>query len=289
MIWAVWALGNAGLYGIVAQLNSYWRLPGKLLVRWRNLIPAAFAFPFVILFPPPGDPLFYVAAITSSLLTSFHDARMFDLAGKFGGAVVLRLRSLVLPLVFLGWLVIDPGYLTKLFTHPWLGSGLLLCLLVSSFCLFQLQHCAISRAAMKSMLPIILAGVGFDIANKTAMDHGAFPQNIAYYIFLVSGLPILYRLILNPKRTPKFVREMASVSKRGAIVGLIWVGMMLTKNMAMMITPNPAYVTAVTLTSPFWASLLMQFRGEKEEADWLSGTGLVVSIIALTILSTFIH
>jgi hypothetical protein len=131
-------------------------------------------------------------------------------------------------------------------------------------------------------------GAKFAIANKTAMDHASFPSNVVYYIFIVSGMPIIYGLIRHFREPKKFVADMAAIGDKGLMMGCLWVVMMSCKNVAMMITPNPAYVTAVVSTAPFWASLVVALRGEKEEADWVSGSALVASIIVLTVLSGFV-
>jgi hypothetical protein len=199
--------------------------------------------------------------------------------------VALRIRPLILPVVFGLWLVVRPSQFASLMQSPLLFAAIIACLLGTTFFLMQLRHCAISKKALREMLPILGAGVVFEISNKTAMDHAAFPSNVVYYMFIVSALPALIGFTPVTKNGKGALKNVASTARQGLIVGLIWVLMMGTKNLAMMWAPNPAYVTAVGLTAPFWASLLMRFRGEKEEADWVSGTGMVLCIIALAALS----
>ncbi len=288
-MWILWATAHAFIYGAVNQLNRYWKVPGHLLVRWRCLVPGVAALGLVAVVPPPLDPVFYAAALASALMVPPHDSGVFNISARHGAAVPLRLRSLVLPLVFLAWLVLDSKTRHALAAHPFAAGGIVLCIAFSSFFLFRLKRCAISRAAMKDMIPIILMGAAFDITNKTAMDHAAFPQNIIYYMFIVSGFAVVFGFLRAGRGRGVFVREMSGVAGPGAVIGLCWIALMVTKNLALMHTSNPAYVTAVTLTAPFWASLITRLRGEKEEADWLSGTALVLSVIALAILSGFLR
>lgn len=289
-MWALWALGNAIPFALVSQLSQYWKLPGTQLLRWRCLFPALAALPFVLFIPAPTDPIFYVATAISCVLIPLHDGRILDIAAKHGGVVMLRLRSLMLPLVFIFWLVIDPAYIGRLIQSGWVGAGIIASIALSTLFLFRLKRCTISAAAMKEILPVIVMSAVFDITNKVAMTHAVFPQNSIYYIFLVSGLPLIAMLgysAFKGQSTQGFVAEMASIAGKGASLGVLWVLMMVAKNIAMILSPNPAYVTAVTLTAPFWASAVMRLRGEKEEADWLSGTALVLCIIALALLSGF--
>jgi hypothetical protein len=288
MFWAAWALGNAVLYGFITQANRYWQLPGAVLARWRALVPALFVLPLIFFVPAPGDPLFYLASIASGLMVLPHDGRVYDVAARYGSNVALRIRPLILPVVFGVWLVLQPSQFTALIQSPLLFTAITACLIGTTFFLMQMRHCAVSKKALREMLPILGAGVVFEICNKTAMDHAAFPGNMVYYMFIVSALPALIGFLPITENGKGALKNVSGTVRQGLTVGLIWVMMRAAKNLAMMSAPNPAYVTAVGLTAPFWSSLLMRLRGEKEEADWVSGTGMVLCIMVLAVLSGFV-
>lgn len=287
MSWALWALAHTFCYGSVNQLNRYWQLPGVKLVRWRMLIPALIVLPVALLFPPPTDPIYYLSTITSGLMVLIHDGRMYDVSAKYGAQVAFRLRPLALPAVFLLWLIIHPSSMQSFLAKPLLAAGIVACLILIMVFLMRMTRCHVSRGALRDMIPVILTAIMFEITNKTAMDHAAFPQNTLYYVCIVSGLPIVL-LAASARDKAHFLKEMAGMAKPGLLIGCITVFSMVTRNIAMMHTPNPAYVTAVILTAPFWIMIWMKIRGEKEEADWVSGSGLVLCVMAMAVLATYL-
>jgi hypothetical protein len=288
MLWALLATFQAMMYGGLNHANRTWQFSGSLLARWRGLIPALIALPLTFFYPPPTDPLFYAMSIASACLVLFHDGRAFDISAKYGANVMLRLRPLVLPCVFAVWLIIHPGQFNALIQTPWLSAALVFCLGLATFFLMNLRKCTVSRAALREMAPVLIAAAGFDLFNKTAMDHSAFPANIFYYMLIVSGLPVFFGMLTYKGGARPMIHDMAGIARHGVFLGFFWAIMMALKNMALMGASNPAYVTAISLTAPFWVSLWMKVRGEKEEADWISGTGLVLAVMMMVLLSTWI-
>lgn len=287
MIWAFFALIHTLCYGFNNQLNRYWQLPGMRLVRWRMLVPALFMAPLICFIPPPTDPVYYLATLTSAFMVLIHDSRMYDVSAKYGAQVAFRLRPLALPVVFFLWLALHPDDLRHFLHAPLLAGGLVCCIALILYFLMRMTKCTVSRSAFRDMIPVILTAILFELTNKTAMDHASFPQNTLYYVFIVSGLPVVL-LAISARNKPLFLLEMSSIAKQGFIIGFTTIFSMISRNIAMMHTPNPAYVTAVILTAPFWIMLLMKARGEKEEADWVSGSGLVLSVLAMVVLATFV-
>lgn len=286
MIWPLWAFLHMLLWSAANQLNHHWQLPGLQLTRWRTFLPPLIALPVTFLVPPPLDPLYWAATLTSAAMVNWHDSTLLNASARFGGQVAFRVRALILPLVFLTWLVVTPEQISALLKAPLISAGILAALGATSFFLGRLARCTISREAMLHMLPVLLTGVVFEVTNKTAMDHASFPANTLYYVFTVSGAPLLFSLACAGKNAPQLVKGMASIARQGTTYGAIMVVSMSCKNLGMMHSPNPAYVTAITLTAPFWIMFYLKLRGEKEAADWVAGTGMVLSIIALTLLAS---
>lgn len=289
MIWAFWALMHTLLYGSVNQINRYLQLKGTLLVRWRGLIPALMALPFLFFFPAPTDPVYYLACLISGGMVYFHDGTMYDVSARYGAQVAFRLRPLIIPCVFGLWLVLKPAQWEVMRTHPFEAAGLVACLFLIMLFLMRMAKCHISRAAFLDMLPVIFTGIVFDITNKTAMDHAQFPSSTIYYVFIVSGFSFLGSLVLAGRKAPSIIHEMGKIAPKAVPVTSIVIFSMIARNLAMMHTPNPAYVSAIGLTAPFWIMIWMKLRGEKEEADWVSGTGLVLSVIAMALVIARVH
>jgi hypothetical protein len=269
-------------------MNRYWQLPGELLVRWRMFVPPLVLLPITFFIPPPIDPIYWISTFISASMVLAHDSALYNVSARYGAQVAFRLRPLILPAVFIIWLFIKPKQFDTLVASPLLASGILACLSFATFFLMRLNKCVVTRAAFFEMIPVIITGIIFEITNKTAMDHAVFPSNTLYYVCTVSGAPLLFILARAGKNARVIVKEMSAIASRGVLLGFFVIFSMGTKNLAMMGAPNPAYVTAITLTAPFWISLYIRLRGEKEEADWVSGTGLVISIIMMTLLASIL-
>ncbi|MDX1940285.1 MAG: hypothetical protein SFU99_07020 [Saprospiraceae bacterium] len=248
-------------------------------------MPAIILLPFTFFIPPPVDPIYWLATLSGASMVIAHDVSLFNVSAKYGAEVALRLRPLILPIVFILWLLIRPEQITILLANPLMAGAILACIISATFFLTQLRKCLISKAAFYEMIPVILTGIVFEIVNKTAMDHATFPENSLYFVFTLSGAPLLVSFLFAGKKAPAMLKDMASIPRHGLLLGTLVVFSMAMKNVAMIYTPNPAYVTAITLTAPFWISLYLKIRGEKEQADWIAGTGLVISIIIMTLLA----
>ncbi len=285
MLFAFWSLLHTWLWSSANQVNRYWQLPGIRLVRWRLFMPPVLLLPLVFFIPPPTDPMYWVGTLTSAAIVMWHDKTMLNVSAKYGAQVAFRLRALILPCVFIGWLMIMPQQFTALIANPYEATGIVACLAAATYFLMRLNKCVVTRSAFMEMIPVLIAGVIFEVTNKTAMDHAAFPNNTLYYVFTLGIVPFLFTLALSGKNAPAIIEDMSSIAKKGLLIGLLTISSQACKNLAMMATPNPAYVTAITLTAPFWISLYLKVRGEKEEADWIAGSGLVLSIIVMTLLA----
>jgi hypothetical protein len=285
MLFALWALGHTWFWSSVNQLNRHWQLPGARLIRWRIFIPPLILLPITLFLTPPTDPTYWIATFISAGMVSLHDMTMYNVSAKYGAQVAFRLRPLILPAVFIVWLILYPAQFDALLASPVIAACILACHGAATFFLMRLNQCVITKAAMIEMIPVIITGIIFEVTNKTAMDHAAFPNNTIYYVFTVSGAPMIVSLIMAGKNAKNIIKDMSGIAKQGVLLGSIVVLSMTCKNLAMMSAPNPAYVTAITLTAPFWISLYLKIRGEKEEADWVAGTGLVISIIIMTLLA----
>lgn len=285
MFFAVWALFHTWLWSSVNQMNRHWQLPGERLIRWRLFMPAIVLLPITFFITPPTDPLYWVGTLISASIVGIHDMTMYNVSAKYGAQVAFRLRPIIMPTVFIIWLVLKPQQLDALLHNPIEAIGIIACLAAATYFLMKLNQCVVTKAAMLEMVPVIVAGIIFEITNKMAMDHAAFPNNTLYYVFTLGCAAFLGNIAMTGKKARAAIHDMSGIAGQGALIGFIAIFSQACKNLAMMATPNPAYVTAITLTAPFWISLYLKIRGEKEHADWVSGTGLVISIIIMTLLA----
>ena len=69
--------------------------------------------------------------------------------------------------------------------------------------------------------------------------------------------------------------------KGGLIITLSMVLLMVTKNFAMYLTPNPAYVGLLTLFCPIWIALYNRLTGHTDKTNLWAGMLFVLSAAVL--------
>ena len=74
----------------------------------------------------------------------------------------------------------------------------------------------------------------------------------------------------------------------GFFAAMIFIFSMVSKNYAIWMVENPAYVSVFAMLAPFWLILIYKFMGRKEAADVKSGVILVLGCILLVICTKFL-
>lgn len=289
MIWMPLALAASGLQAYYSQINRHYQLPGLVLNLYRGIIPFVLLLPFLLWFPPPEAWQFYGLTAVNGLLVSFSDARFFDATARFGSAPVLRLKPLVLILVFLLWLPLDPEHTQKLFHNVPLALGIMTCLVGACISLFMMTRCVLSAATLRYLMPVILASVVIETVNKltTSYSHGvggavSYAVMLAFFCLLF----LLPRLLW--AQMSWAVMLQSHYRSAGMRLGIAMVGFNVVKNIAMAATPNPAFVTAIIFCSGLWSTLWRCWRGQVDQENWKMALFFVLSTVSLVILGSLL-
>lgn len=263
-------------------LNQQLKLEPRLLMFWRGFGITALALPVCLYLDNwPQDPVFYAAAIATGLLVGFFDRLLFQFSAQYGAGVVSRLMALSLPLALLFWTLLHPEHIAVLRAKPhimWLPVALL-GTLVS---VMLLKRDPVSKAAVIGLMPLYLMGATIDVLNKTAMSHGNGLPAFCAYTLLVSLWAGIINLFWPTKGTAPLTRtRIFSIWKGGLLIVLISGTYMVTKASSIASTPNPAFITALNLTAPFWVMLWNIWRKHPDNTNIIAGLGCVISALLL--------
>lgn len=288
-VWAALAIGP--LMGFFFILLQKLKIPGIDLIVWRGFGPALAMLPVLPFLQLPSDPTFYICTVFLGLMVSVFDRIMLDSTVIYGAGATSRLLPLSTLGVFLLWLAIDISSWHALWATPWRGFGEFLCLAIGIAALARMRHDPISRGAFFYLLPAILLAIIIDIVHRIAVTHMSdipFMHGMMLYVLIVSGfggIGGLFARRLKQKRwefkslfTPHMVRAAATIT---AFISVV----MILKGWAMLNTPNPAFVTALNLTSAIWVVLLGRMLGVPDKAHIGPGLIFVVSMIGLILLA----
>lgn len=288
-VWAALAIGP--LMGFYFLLLQKLKIPGVDLIVWRGFGPALAVLPALAFLQWPQEPVFYITTVTLGLMVTVFDRIMLDSAVIYGAGATSRLLPLSTLGVFLLWLAVDADTRAHLWQTPWLAMAEFACLVIGIAALSHMRHDPISRGAFFYLLPAVILAVVIDIIHRVAVTHMGnvpFSHGMTLYVFIVSGFSGIGGIVVRRwKRKrwdlrPLFSRQMLHAA--AWVSGFIVVVMAL-KGWAMMHTPNPAFVTALNLTSAIWVVLLGRLLRMPDKAHIGPGLVFVGSMIALILLA----
>lgn len=255
--WFIVALVCSLLNGIFIYTNQVFKLAGPLFMVFRGMGQFLALLPFVTFFTPVYNVTFYILCTLQGCLIAFNDYRMFRSSKAFGAEVTGSLQPLVIAPIFVLWLMVNPADLMQMLRHPLHLFAAVLCLAGITFSILKMRGVKASSRAMKYLFPCLCLMSVNDVINKEAMMHGAADLVSAIYFYclitaFISGSANFYVYLKKHKISELLKRQYRL--KAGIIVFLVTV-CMITKNYAMFLAPNPAYVSAIIFLYPLWIVL----------------------------------
>ncbi len=280
-MWFTLAL-SAALFNSVYRLsNQYLKLSGHKLTVLIKLFQAFIFLPFLFFIEWPTEILFYCFALLTGPLVLIQERYIFDFISKYDAGPITRVEPLTIPFVFFAWLIISPSEFYDLINSPLIACGILICIASSIYFSFRMKKCEISFSILKAMIPPILIMGTISLLAKSGIDYLPTIDGIIVWAFIQSVSLIFLSPFMKKKEQVK--------DKQKYLLPSFWLSLILTavvvfRLYGFALTPNPAYVTAVMLTAPFWIMLFYKFKGHKETVDVKSGIGIVISVIIMSIL-----
>lgn len=289
--WALFALVAAMFSAVFFLINQYLKMPGHLLVFWMRVLAVLCLTPLVATLTMPVDPRFYIGVALTVVFSMIGDIRTFNASARFGGGVVSRVQPMVVWGAFFLWFLFDPHLLSTYAARPLNSLGILAALGGCVFFAMRLNRCAVTREALRMMLPALAAYACVTVLNKYALGHGNMQGAVYGYMYVQSVLAVLvsggYAIWRERAATP----EQSAQWKSGVMVAatlmatFAWICHMTYKNYAMVFTDNPSFQAAIGLTAPVFISVYYHFTGHREEGDRISGYGVVACALALVLLT----
>jgi hypothetical protein len=294
--WAVFAVLSAFFGAGFFLVNQYMRQPGHVLVFWMRVLVVLFLSPFMPQILLPADPVFYVTVFLTVLAGTFADIRSFNVSAQYGGGVVSRVQPVTVIGSFFIWFFFNPALLSEYAAHPRNTAGILLALAGCVFFAMRLNRCEVTRGALRAMLPALLGYTCSTVLNKFAMGRGQLEGVVFGYMYVQSLLSvfIIGGYTLWRDRKPQAAETAAAprvswANRRMSVAALLacaaWICLMIYKNYAMAFTPNPSFVAALTLTSPVFIAVFYKLAKFREEADVVSGMGIVGCALVLALMT----
>ena len=255
--WFLVALICSLLNGIFIYTNQVFKLAGPLFMVFRGWGQLFSLLPFIAFFTPVQNIAFYLLCIAQGCLIAFNDYRIFRSSKAFGAEVTGSLQPLAIAPIFVLWLLINPNDLIKMIQHPLHLAAVVLCLAGITISILKMKQAKYSSRAMKYLLPCLCLLAINDVINKEAMMSGQ--ENLVSAIYFYCLLTAFISGGINFLRYIKKHDARELIRKEYRFKALFIIVMisfcMVTKNYAMYLAPNPAYVSAIIFLYPLWIVL----------------------------------
>lgn len=290
LTWVLYAVIAAITAAAIKIVSERVKIKAIHLMVWLRIFAVLMLFPFILFLPAPSDPLFYLLVAVTAFIFVYSDLHAFGLAAKNGAGVVSRIEPLITVVVFFLWTAITPSLLSVYIESPLRTLGIFGALGGATYFALRLRRCAVSLETLRYMWkPLLVSAVGTVIA-KTAIDlvdplSGAFYYTWMQGIFMLCIYGVISKTPLLANRVPDFGMQSLFFTRNALVAGLcaavFHVVHMIAKYHAYAATENPAYISVVLLTGPLWILLFYKATKRREDADILSGLGVVFCALLL--------
>ena len=264
---------------------------GYLLGIWRGFGIAAIFFPFTFLFPLPQNLYYWGLLILQGWLIGFYDSHLFFASARYGAGPTSRVMAVTVLITTIIWWLMTPHEFLKILQNGTVFMTLILIILGFTVSYWLMLKDSITKEITLYMAPVILALAFMSVITKDIAIHSSSSwSGIIYYLTVstfVSGVYNSYLFVKKEKLDMKgYVRQVFFAPTRAA--GLYIVGfsaaLIMAKTIALRVAPNPGYVTALLLTSPFFVLIMNKYNRIPDDFSLRAGLFNVLFLIALLVL-----
>lgn len=277
-------VANSGFF----LVNQHFKQPARVLMVYRGFGPALLLSPLLFFYDMPTNPVFYYALIASGIIVAWTDRLTQHASSEHGAGVTSRLIPLGVVVVFFYWFISSSSYRAEMLEEP-VKLGLIFFAVVAiALALLSMRKDKLSVAALKTLAPCLTIGALIDVLNKVAMNSDEVTAALISYP-IIQGLSVGFTTLAWGALTKKtFTKEDVfnpMALKAGGLLCVVVLIASLFKNAAMIHTPNPAYVVALSMSSPIIVMLFNKLRKIPDTASFRSGLIFIFAAIVIVLQS----
>ncbi len=297
MSWIIPALISGFAVALFSLVNEYMQVRSLHLLFWMRLISTIFLIPWILTVSWPEKWQFYILMLINAPIIAYSDIVIIGLTAADGAGITSRIRPLIHALIFLIWLVITPSLIVDYFQNPLRSLGIIASLAMGISFALRLKKCSVSIIALKTAFPALIFGAVAVVIGRLAMEYtdqgiAAIYQYVLLQCIMVFFCYCLFQFVSSISVIMPHMGMVSGISDikvilAGLLAACSWMISVPAKWYAIMQVENPAYVTIFGLSAPVWVLLVYSISGKKEDADVISGFGIVASVAALAFFTYF--
>lgn len=290
MSWFATGIIFAFLGAITMIINQRYRLDGHLISGMRGVGVGILFFPAVFFVEFPKSPLFWALVILEAFISTFYNARIYAAAAMYGAGSASRINVLSIAFGLVFWWILDYRQFLRLWANPVEFFGVLaaLALVGWGFYLMHKSSSASRHGELAFMMPAVVVLAAMMINRKEIMEHAEFFSASVYYCTVAIFLSGVSNLVIFGVRNGfEGLKEKLckiKVAEAGIFMALANSGTIFFGNMSSLYVPDPAYISALTLTTPIWVMAINKFFGIR---DAVSPSAVLIMFLGLGALIYF--
>lgn len=258
-----------------------------MLAAWRGFGICVCAVPFLFFIDYPSSWIFWLHTFLQGIMTGIFSSRVYNAAALFGAGATSRILVLSIIVSAILWWCLNPANFIELAQKPALLIGIIASMILAIFGYYRMSDHSRSEGIFRYMIVAVFIDAIISINRKNLMaEDGFLTGNTAYFLvsMFVAGLynACAYLYINKCKISDFFKIALETRSIRsGSIIALLSAFSIFFGNYALSLASNPAYVNALTLTSPLWILVYNKFTGFQNN---FRKSGLAIMLIFTAIL-----
>lgn len=290
MDWFIAGLLFSFFGALTMLVNQKFKLEGHLISGMRGVgigVAFWFALPFVEF---PKSILFWCLILFQACISTFFNARLYESSARYGADSTARISVLAIAYGMVFWWIVDFERFFSLLDSPFVFTGIIISLILISwgFYYMALQKSVAQKGEIAYLMPAVIVSAIMLINRKEVMEHADFMSAAIYYCavsIFISGVANLFIYGLK-KGFKNLVSELKTphILKAGAYMAMASAATILCGNTASYFVPNPAFVNAITLTTPLIIIAINRFYGRCDKISW---KGTIIMLIGLCALIYF--
>ncbi len=293
-LWWLFALGASLFSAIYIYSNQIFKLKPATAMMYRTVVLALCLLPFMPFFKPVESPIFYILCIIQGIIVYYIDAKLFKLSKTIGAEATGLYQPLSIALIFFIWIPIS--FYQQGIIYKSLPLFLFEVLMIATvvFSIIKIKKAQTSSNILLLIAPAIILATFADIFNKLSMQNGGdnLFAMVYYYNFITAATAGIFSIHRYQKEGLKtdFIKKKNHLAC-AVIVGSVFL-LAAFKNMAMLYTPDPTYVSAIIAGSVLLILLLNRILKAMgriktfEKIDVKYAFMLIASVCTLIIISS---
>ena len=286
MYWWLFALFAGWAYCVQIEINKGFQLSGLHLNTLRSLIAAALMLPLLPLMEWPSLPAFYLVIIIEAAISVVCMVAQYNLAARKSGRVACMHQPIALVLTFLFWLMLDPVQRAFLAENPKNAAGIGLAFIIFIFSVQFTRKNDAGWEALLAVVPIAVLYSAMAVISKLALEHGETLLNISLtFVFLTNIFMFLMSMpVLYSRRVVALIPN-AKALKGATLVAFFHTLSWVLACIAIIMTPNPAYVSVITGLAPIWFYIYYRMRRIPDDASPVAGVFMMIASFMVLLFS----